>query len=78
MQIDLTYRTLGLFTAFFAESKQGELAWNEIARQTEGTGKILTTQLKSTLAQLRKAGYKVAKSKNNSTIDEVLLDELFN
>lgn len=56
---DLTYMTSGMFTMFFPDTPAGETAWREIARQTEGTGNILTAQLPATLRQLRKAGYKV-------------------
>lgn len=56
---DLTYKTSGMFTMFFPDTPAGETAWREIARQTEGTGKILTAHLAGTLRQLRKAGYKV-------------------
>ena len=60
---DLTYTIEGLFTSFIPTSKEGEDAWRQLATQTQGTGKVLTVHLQSTLSQLRKAGYKVRKSK---------------
>lgn len=59
MSADLSYHDLGLFTAFYPNTKAGEKAWREIARHTEGTGKVLSVDLAETLASLRKAGYSV-------------------
>lgn len=75
---DLVYLSQGLFTAFVPESKAGEYAWREMAKHTDGTGKVFTTHLGSTLKQLRDAGYVVRKAKNVSreTLDDILLDEL--
>ena len=64
---DLTYLKQGIFTAFFPESKAGEIAFQQILSTTEGTGKIYTMHLKSTLAQLKKAGYKVVKKTKKAT-----------
>lgn len=63
---DLTYLKQGFFTVFFPQSKAGEVAWNELARVTQGTGKIPTIQLPQFLANLRKAGYAVHKVKNRT------------
>jgi len=77
MTNDLTYIDQGLFTAFIPVSKAGETAWNEIANHSEGTGKVLTTQAKSTIAQLKASGYKVSKAKKQAPIDaDALLAEL--
>lgn len=67
--IDLTYSTSGYFTSFLPETPEGQVTWNQIAAQTDGTGKIDTMFLKQTLYQLRKAGYKVYKEKK-TTITE--------
>jgi len=59
---DLTYRKVdGLFTAFYPETAAGQSAWNQMAEHTEGTGKVLTVHAQSVIAQLRKAGYAVAR-----------------
>ena len=71
---DLTYLKQGLFTAFIAQSKEGEDAWREIAKQTDGTGKVFTVQLLATLKQLKKAGYIVKQSEKKS--HEVLRREM--
>ena len=63
---DLTYLKQGFFTVFFPQSKAGEVAWNELAAVTQGTGKIPTIQLPQFLANLRKAGYAVHKVKNRT------------
>jgi hydroxymethylpyrimidine/phosphomethylpyrimidine kinase len=64
MKNDLTYIKQGLFTAFIPETLAGETAWRAIAEQTQGTGKVFTTQLPAVLSQLRKAGYAVQVAKN--------------
>jgi hypothetical protein len=66
---DLEYLKQGLFTSFFPNTKEGEQAWREIAAQSEGTGKIFTMHLPAVLSQLRKAGFKVAKSKKATKAD---------
>lgn len=77
MQIDMTYKPMGLFTLFLPESKAGEAAWNTLAEQTEGTGKVLTLHAPSVIAQLRKAGYVVRLSKNHcsaANMEEILAE----
>lgn len=70
---DITYKDYGLFTAFYAETKEGEKAWRELASVTDGTGKVLTIQAKQFIASLRKSGYTVTKAKKA----EQSLDEIF-
>lgn len=74
MKTDLTYLKQGLFTEFVPQSKAGEDAWRELAKQTEGTGKVLTVHLPAILAQLRKAGYTVKQAKRKRP--EVILLEM--
>jgi fatty acid-binding protein DegV len=77
---DLTYLEQGLFTTFLPESKQGDEAWREIHKQCPN-GKVLTIHLKSTLSQLRKAGYIVKKAKKSKkTLGDIFkeMDQLFN
>ena len=66
MKTDLTYLKQGMFTAFIPESQEGKDAWREIAKKTEGTGKVLTVQLAGVLSQLRKAGYTVKQAEKKS------------
>lgn len=66
---DLTYLKQGFFTVFFPQSKAGEIAWNELASVTQGTGKIPTIQLPHFLENLRKAGYTVHRVKNRTAAD---------
>jgi hypothetical protein len=66
---DLTYLNQGFFTVFFPQSKAGEVAWNELAIVTQGTGKIPTIQLPQFLANLREAGYSVHKVKNRTAAE---------
>ena len=74
---DLNYINQGLFTAFIPASKAGETAWNELAKHTDGTGKVLTIQAASTIAQLKAAGYVVRKAIKQKPIDaDSLLAEL--
>jgi hypothetical protein len=74
MKSDLLYLREGMFTAFVPQSKAGEDAWRELAKQTEGTGKVLTVHLPAVLAQLRKAGYTVKQAKRKRP--EVILLEM--
>lgn len=69
MNIDLTYLKQGLFTAFVPQSKAGEDAWREIAKHTDGTGKVFTAQLPSFLREIRKAGYAVKQQKKRSRVE---------
>lgn len=72
--VDLTYKNQGLFTAFLPESKAGEEAFRAICKaQGDHTGKVLTIHAKSTIAQLRKAGYSV---KKQGRTEDISADEL--
>jgi hypothetical protein len=73
MKNDLTYSNQGLFTAFYPESPAGEKVWQQIASQTDGTGKIFTIHLKYALKQLGKAGFKIAKTKKTTKKDWALV-----
>ena len=72
--VDIEYaRYCGMFTSFMPVSKQGEIAWNQLAAVTDGTGKVLTMQESQTIKSLRQAGYKVRKAKRCTlTMDEIL------
>lgn len=59
---DLEYTMQGMFTFFTPITDAGVSLWNELAAQTDGTGKVLTAHLDATLAQMRKAGYSVRKA----------------
>lgn len=61
MGIDITYSTTGMFTRFFAESDAGIIAFNDLARQNDGSGTIYTMHLDATLKTMRSAGYRVKK-----------------
>ena len=78
---DLTYIKGSMFTTFVPRTKAGEDAWKEIAAQTGGTGMVFNSQAKSTISQLRTAGYTVGVQKkiSKSEIDAVYaeLDDLF-
>lgn len=68
---DLTYRAIdSLFTAFYPETPAGETAWRAIAAKTEGTGKVMTQHVASTVEQLNAAGYTVKEGKAGRTIDD--------
>ena len=73
---DLTYQTLGLFTAFYPETDAGHVAWLQIFNQTDHTGKVMALHLESTLQQLRAAGYSVAKAARVKMTDDELLSVL--
>jgi len=75
MTTDLTYMTDGMFTRFIADSEAGVSAWNEMASKMNGVAAVLNFEAKSVIAQLRAAGYKVAKAKKcNQSIDSILAE----
>lgn len=71
---DITYKDHGLFTSFYPESKDGEIAWKQIAEQTEGTGRVLSIFTKQVIQQLRSAGYIVMKKPK---VKEISMEEIF-
>jgi len=72
---DITYKDHGLFTAFYAETKEGENAWRELASVTDGTGMVLTIQAKQFIASLRSAGYVVHKAKESKqSLDDIFAE----
>lgn len=78
MATDLQYTTTGLFTRFIPNSPAGEDAWREMAKET-GNAAVLSIHAANVIAQLRKAGYSVAKAKKApawTSADDQLLAEL--
>lgn len=78
MQSDLTYLDKGLFTTFIPHTPAGEAAWLVMAEET-GNAAILSIHSKNVIAQLKKAGYSVAKAKKApawTSADDELLAEL--
>ena len=73
MKNDLTYLPQGLFTTFFPETPAGEDAWRVIAAE-DGSGKVLTIHLVSTIRQIKRAGLTVAKARrvDPSGLDAIL------
>lgn len=71
---DLTYHDNGLFTAFIPQTSSGENAWYQLAKATEGTGKVLSIHAKQTIQQLRAAGYGVTKAKPVKLSDDDLAE----
>lgn len=69
---DVTYFSVGMFVAFFAETTQGEEAWRELAAKSDGTAKFLPGQVAGVVSQLRAAGYVVAQSKPKPMSDAEL------
>ncbi len=78
MNTDITYLDKGLFTTFIPHTPAGENAWRVMAQET-GNAAILSIHAKNVIAQLRKAGYSVAKAKKApawTSEDDKLLAEL--
>jgi hypothetical protein len=76
---DLEYMGDGILVAFMPKTPEGNAAWNELARMTDGTGKVFRVHLAATLQQLRAAGYVVRKarpSKASAPDDTALLAAL--
>ncbi len=73
---DLEYIDHGLFTSFIPVSKAGEVAFNQMASYTEGTGKVLSIHKQGTIQQLRQAGYKVGKAKKQGKVTPEQANEM--
>lgn len=73
---DLEYIDHGLFTSFLPVSKAGEVAFNQMAAYTEGTGKVLSIHKQGTILQLRQAGYKVGKAKQQGKVTVEQADDM--
>ena len=73
---DLEYIDHGMFTSFIPVSKAGEVAFNQMAEYTDGTGKVLSIHKQSTILQLRHAGYKVGKAKKQGKVTAEQADEM--
>jgi len=72
---DITYKQDGMFTRFYAETEAGNVIWNEMAKQMDGVAAVLNFEAAGVIAQIRKAGYKVAKAKlPEMTIEEILAE----
>lgn len=71
---DLEYSKQGMFTRFYANTAAGENAWHEMAKQ-DGVAAVLSFEAKNVIAQLRQAGYSVAKAKKvTQSIDDILAE----
>jgi len=66
---DLIYTQNALFTTFYAQTKEGERAEYQIAVKFDGLPQVFNIHAKSTIRQLRKAGFTVAKSKKPTKAD---------
>lgn len=75
---DFTYTNDGLFVTIAPETPQAEAFWNDqIAPQTNNSGKVLTIHFAQVAAQLRSQGYTIRKAKATQDIsDEDLLKAL--
>jgi len=71
---DLTYIQDDMFTRFIPASDAGENIWRQLAAQNDGVAAVFNHHAKSVIAQIRKAGYSVAKSKpvKDSEIEDIL------
>lgn len=76
---DFTYLDQGMFIAILPNSNRKDVtdAWNELAAETDGTGKVLRHQFLATRAALKRAGYTVAKAPKPKACDlDAILKEL--
>ncbi len=69
MTKDLSYLDQGLFTTFFANTPAGEEAWRVIAEQNQGAAKVLSIHKKTTITQLKNAGYSIEKAKKPTKLE---------
>lgn len=70
---DFYYYNNGMFTLFMPNTPEGEQAYNELAKHTEGTGNVLCIHTKQTISALRSKGYSVKKG----PIVEIDIEELY-
>jgi hypothetical protein len=73
---DITYINDGMFTKFFPETPAGETIWRTIAEKEGGNAVVFTMHAKNVIAQIRRAGYKVAKAKPVKSDVNAILAEL--
>lgn len=73
---DIEYIDHGMFTSFTPVTKAGEVAFNQMAAYTEGTGKVLIIHKQGTIQQLRQAGYEVGKAKKQGKVTAEQADEM--
>lgn len=72
--VDIEYINTGMFTRFMPNTPAGEDAWREMAKE-DGCAAVMSIHAKSVIAQLRAAGYSVAKAKKpTQSIDEILAE----
>lgn len=72
---DLIYINAGLFTRFIPNTPAGEEAYR-VMHEQQGDASILSIHVQNVIAQLRKAGYSVAKSKKAKKVTVQEIDEL--
>lgn len=72
---DITYTKGPIFTSFYPETDEGQKAYAQIC-ETLGSATVLNLHLKSTLQQLRKAGYIVRVAKAVQMSDGDILEGL--
>ncbi len=75
MTVDIEYANHGLFTRFYPVTAAGEDAWRVMAKD-DGVAAVLAMHAANVIAQLRKAGYRVAKAKTVKQSTDELLAEL--
>lgn len=74
MKADIEYSNHGLFTRFYPNTAAGESVWREMAKE-DGVAAVLSFEAKKTIAQIRAAGYSVAKAKKTTqSIDDILAE----
>ena len=65
-----------MFTSFIPVSKAGEVAFNQMAGYTDGTGKVLSIHKQGTIIQLRQAGCKGGRAKKTKDITTEQADSM--
>lgn len=74
---DLTYfKVCGFFTLFVPNTPEGSEAWEQIAKETNGTGKVHHEHVSDTLRQLRAAGYSASERKTAASMD-LSMDDIY-
>jgi hypothetical protein len=72
---DLEYYNNGMFTRFIPNTPSGVEAWHVMAKDN-GNAAVWSAHAQDVIAQLRKAGYSVAKAKKPTKITAQEVDQL--
>lgn len=75
---DFTYLDQGMFIAVRPENEDAERVWRELAKATDGTGKVFSHHFPALRQQIKRAGYTIAKAPKLKAVEIGEIDALLN